>query len=72
MSLYTIYYKKNEASEIEKIGVYAKNKEAAWEQATFEAIPEKEGCTPYSAWVYAVMYNNFKVKHFNTHEGKPF
>lgn len=72
MKPYTVAYKMHQAAETENYYILANNKEEAWEKATFEAIPEKEGATPYSSWVAAVTYQNGTYKTFNTFEGKPY
>ena len=54
-----------------KIDVIAGNKWDAYMKAVYEAIPEREGELPYSAWVDSVTYQNGNCKHFNTFEGKP-
>ena len=51
------------------IAVAAHSKAEAWEKAFYEAIPEKEGTMPYSAWVDNVTYNNGNQRFFNTCEG---
>lgn len=72
MKPYTVAYKMHQAAEAENYYILANNKEEAWEKATFEAIPEKEGAAPYSSWVAAVTYQNGTYKTFNTFEGKPY
>ncbi len=72
MKAYTVSYKMESFAKEQFIVVLANNKEDAHETAVYEAIPEKEGCCPYSAWVSAVTYNNGNYKHFNTFEGKPY
>ena len=67
--VYTVAYRMW-AHEIERhIDVLAPNKHEAWEKAFYEAIPEKEGETPYSAWVDSVTYDNGNCRYFNTCEG---
>ena len=51
------------------IEVHARTAAEAYDKAFYEAIPEKEGETPYSAWVDSVTYNNGNVHYFNTCEG---
>ena len=53
------------------IDVIAGNKWDAYMKAVYEAIPEREGELPYSAWVDSVTYQNGNYHRFNTFEGKP-
>lgn len=72
-SVYTVCYKIRGSREIEKkIDVIAGNKSEAFDVAFYEAIPEKEGEMPFSAWVKCVTYQNGNTKHFNTSEGNPY
>ena len=59
-------------SEEKQIDLLANNKEEAYEKAFYEAIPEREGEMPYSAWVSSVTYQNGNVRYFNTSEGNAF
>ena len=59
-------------SEIKSVDVIASNKAEAYDLATYEAIPAKEGRIPYSAWVASVTYQNGNYKRFNTFEGNPY
>lgn len=72
MKAYYIEYKMHQFGNVAGVDVLAKNKADAHEKAVYEAIPQKEGCCPYSAWVYSVTYNNGKHKLFNTCEGLPY
>lgn len=71
MKAYTVNYKMNVGAEVKQIIVLANNKWEAYDKAEYEAIPEKEGEVPYSAWVWAVTHNNGRYQTFNTFEGKP-
>lgn len=68
--VYTVYY--NGFGETKHIDVLAKNKAEAYDKAVYEAIPEKEGEHPYSAWVASVTYQNGNYRNFNTFEGNPY
>lgn len=59
-------------SEEKLIDLLANNKEEAYEKAFYEAIPEREGEMPYSAWVSSVTYQNGNVRYFNTSEGNAY
>ena len=72
MKAYWIEYKMYGADAVKGIQVIANNKVDAWDKATYEAIPEREGEMPYSTWVYSVTYNNGNEKLFNTCEGLPY
>ena len=72
MKAYTVEYKMHPADKLKFVTVLAKSKEDAWEKATYEAIPEREGTMPYSSWTAAVTYQNGNYRQFNTFEGKPF
>ena len=68
--VYCVKYKMNDCSEDPRtVYVCAKNKADAYDVATFEVIPEKEGCIPFSSWVYSVTYQNGHYRRFNTCEG---
>lgn len=69
---YYVKYRLHSADETKGIAVLATDKIAAYDKATYEAIPAREGVHPYSAWVYEVTYNNGNYKRFNTFEGKPY
>lgn len=47
-----------------EIDVIAGSKGEAWETATFEAIPNKEGSQPYNVVVESVTYQNGNYKRF--------
>ena len=66
------YVKYRIKDEVRGIGFLAKDKYDAYDKATYELIPEKEGSIPYSSWVYSVTYNNGKVHYFNTSEGNAY
>jgi len=72
MKAYYVYYKMHSADDRKGIGFLANNKIDAYDKAVYELIPEKEGSTPYSAWVHSVTYNNGNYRTFNTFEGKPY
>ncbi|MBQ3423377.1 MAG: hypothetical protein IJH34_17360 [Romboutsia sp.] len=72
MRAYTVNYKMYDADEVHKISFLAKDKYDAYDKATFELIPEKEGHFPYSSWVSSVTYQNGNCKLFNTWEGLPY
>lgn len=72
MKKYTVEYRLWEFDKVQAIEVFAHNKEEAYEKADFEAIPEKHGEFPFSAWVKSVTYENGNVKTFTTFEGKPY
>ena len=70
---YWVKYKVIGSFELEKgIDVLAHSKAEAYDKAVFEAIPAREGETPYSAWVYSVTYNNGNQRFFNTSEGNAY
>ena len=71
MKAYAIRYRMI-GSEEKLIDLLANNKEEAYEKAFYEAIPEREGEMPYSAWVSSVTYQNGNVRYFNTSEGNAF
>lgn len=66
------YYLNGVHEEAKGLQVIAKNKVDAYDKATYEIIPEKEGRVPYSAWVSSVTYNNGNYKEFNTSSGNPY
>jgi hypothetical protein len=69
---YWVKYKMYRHSEENGIDVLAKNKQDAYYKA-IDKIEEKEGCTPYSAWVYSTTYQNGRHQVFKgTHEQNPF
>ena len=72
MNAYTVEYKMSAAGEVRFVSFLAKNKQDAWDRATFKEIPKKEGECPYSSWTAAVTYNNGNHRRFNTFEGKPY
>lgn len=67
-----INYRLYKADKVRFIDVVAKSKFDAYNKATFEAIPEKEGEAPYSVWVVSCTYGNGNYRRFNTIEGKPY
>lgn len=70
---YHIEYKLNGSWELPKgICIPARSKAEAYDRAFYEAIPEKEGTLPYSAWVYSVTYQNGNYRTFNTSEGNAY
>lgn len=73
MKAYTVEYRLNSmASEVKRISFLARNKEEAYDIATYEKIPAKEGRVPYASWVSSVTYQNGNYKRFNTFAGKPY
>ena len=54
------------------IDIIASSKAEAYEIAVFEAIPAKEGHTPYGAYVASVTYSNGNHKEFNNIIGNPY
>ena len=74
MKTYTIMYRMRQspAAETKIIKVEAQNRMDAYDIAVYEAIPKREGCCPYSAWVTSVTYANGCRHGFNTIEGFPF
>lgn len=68
---YYVEYKMYSADAIKGVDVLAANKWDAYMKATYEAIPGKEGATPFAAWVRSVTYNNGNHREFNTFEGNP-
>lgn len=72
MKAYTVEYKMHSADKVREISLLARTKEDAWDRATFEDIPAKEGSCPYSSWVYSVTYQNGNYHRFNTFEGNPY
>ena len=69
MKAYTVKYRMYFAGEEKFVDVLANSKAQAYDTATYETIPEKEGAVPYSSWVSAVTYNNGNYHTFNTCEG---
>ena len=69
---YCVHYRSWQWGEEKLIDIVAKSKADAYDKATFEAIPEREGSTPYSAWVSSVTYSNGKCHYFNTSEGNSY
>lgn len=70
MQAYCVRYLVNGTYETEKIiQVPARNKAEAYEIATYDLIPKKEGKVPYASWVSSVTYNNGNVRYFNTCDG---
>lgn len=72
MKAYYVSYKMTESGEVRGIEIHASSKAEAWDLATYEVIPAKEGSVPYSAWVSSVTYNNGNYHQFNTCEGLPY
>ena len=70
--VYHIKYKMHFSDDVHGIDVLAQNKAEAYDKATYEVIPQREGHVPYSAWVYSVTYNNGNYRRFNTCEGLPY
>ena len=71
MKAYTVEYR-IAGNEVKSISFLAKNKFDAYDKAVYELIPQKEGETPYSAWVSSVTYQNGNCRYFNTFEGNPY
>jgi hypothetical protein len=69
MKVYTVKYRMAFADQERFVDVLAANKAQAYDKATYEVIPAKEGAVPYSSWVSAVTYNNGNYHTFNTCEG---
>lgn len=72
MNAYYVKYRLYSADKVRGIQVPANNKWEAYDKATFEMIPAKEGEHPYSSWVTSVTYNNGNCHRFNTSEGNPY
>lgn len=72
MQTYCVHYKLHSADQVHLIDVVAKNKEEAYDKATYELIPEKEGEHAYSSWVASVTYQNGNSRRFNTFESNPY
>ena len=69
---YNVEYRMFAHDQVKSVDVIARNKEQAYQVATFEVIPEKEEMTPYSAWINSVTYKNGKTRFFNCFEGNAF
>ena len=69
---YTVAYRIRGYKTEKIIAVLASSKEEAYDRAVYEAIPEKEGEMPYSAWVTGATYQNGNYRSFNTCEGLPY
>jgi len=70
MKAYYVRYLVNGTyEECKGIQVPAHNKAEAYDIATYELIPQKEGRVPYASWVSSVTYNNGNVRYFNTCDG---
>lgn len=61
---YTVAYRMAMHQPERHIDVLASSKEDAWAKAFHEAIPEKEGETPYVAWLHSVTYQNGNCRYF--------
>lgn len=59
-------------SDVKGICVASSSKAEAYYKAVFEAIPAKEGRSPWSAWVASVTFQNGNYKTFNTFGGNPY
>lgn len=69
---YYVKYRVNHYEEEQGIGLLAVNKKDAYYKA-IDKVKEKEGCTPYSAWVYSVTFQNGRHQVFkSTNEQNPF
>lgn len=66
---YTVAYRMYWSAPEQEIQIPATSKADAYDKATFEAIPKKEGRIPYSSWVTSVTYQNGNYHRFNTIEG---
>lgn len=71
-NVYTVLYRVWSSGEVKRIHVIASSKAEAYDIATYEAIPQKEGEPPYSAWVDNVTFSNGNVRYFNTSEGNAY
>lgn len=69
---YTVHYLMTRFGDERSISFLAYNKYDAYDKATFELIPEKEGSLAYATWVASVTYANGNYKEFNTFCGNPF
>lgn len=56
--VYVVEYRMTEHSDVESVRVIASSKWEAYDIAMYEKIPEIHAYSPYSAWVYAIQYNN--------------
>lgn len=72
MKHYTVEYKMRSAGEVRVMSVHAKNKEEAYDRATYDLIPLVENEHPFSTWVASRIYENGREQRFNTFEGKPY
>lgn len=72
MKAYTVEYKMHSVGNVNTLSFLAKNKEDAYDKATYILIPERHGESPYSVWVKSVTYSNGNYRSFNTFEGKPY
>ena len=72
MKAYTVEYMLFDYSRTESISFLAENKFDAYDKAVYELIPEKEGRSPWSAWVHSVTYSNGNYHRFNTWSGNPY
>lgn len=72
MKAYWAEFKMHRADKVHGIDVLARDKASAYDKAVNEAIPEKYGEHPYSAWVVSVTYQNGNRRQFDTMEGKPY
>lgn len=70
--MYTVAYSMFFGDTERHIDVLADCKENAYNIATYEAIPQKEGSHAYGVWVKSTTYRNGTVHEFNTFEGKRF
>ena len=72
MRTYRVAYIMESYETEREIDVLANNAGDAYDKATFEEIPKKEGGYPYGSYVKSVTYNNGKHKYFNNLIGKPY
>lgn len=71
-NVYTVSYRVWSSGEVKRIHVIASSKAEAFDVAIYEAIPQKEGKHPYSAYVDNVTFQNGNVHYFNTSEGNAY
>ena len=72
MKLYHVCYIMSPCELERSIDVFANNKAEAYDLATFEKIPAKEGGYPYGAYVASVTYKNGNKRDFNNIIGDPY
>lgn len=56
--VYTVEYRMSPSADVKCVSVIAGDKWEAYDKATYETIPEQEGCLPHNSWVKGITYQN--------------